>query len=193
MKPLLLSSLLLAFATRCFGSVTVTIDTKSLPNGTVGTAYSAAIQASGGCTPYKWSIASGSLPAGITATPSSSTTSLSLSGTPTDGSTSSFTVKVSGCLLGASQTTYSIVVQSAANHVVDLSWTGSTSNDVSGYNVYRAPDGANWEKINTDLVASTVYSDSTVANGSTYYYEITAVDTSGNESSKTAAVEVVIP
>ncbi len=195
MKSWLLSSLLFLFATQCFGAVTVTIETKSLPSGTVGTAYSAVIQASGGCTPYKWSLASGSLPAGITATPSSSTTSLTLSGTPTAGATSSFTIRVKSCLVGASKESYSVVVQSqaAVNHVVDLNWTASTSNDVTGYNVYRAPDGVNWEKINTDVIASTVYSDSAVADGSTYYYEVTAVDSSGNESSRTAAVQAVVP
>ena len=77
--------------------------------------------------------------------------------------------------------------------MVDLSWSGSTSSDVMGYNVYRAPDGVNWQRINASPVASTVYSDSTVANGATYYYSATAVDTSGNESSKSGAVEVVIP
>ena len=41
--------------------------------------------------------------------------------------------------------------------------------------------------------SSTLYSDSTVANGSTYYYAATAVDISGKESSKTAAVKAVIP
>lgn len=192
MKPLLLSSLLLLFATESFGSVIV-ISTNSLPNGTVGAAYSAVIQASGGCTPYAWSIVSGSLPAGITATPSSATTSLNLSGTPTNAATSSFTVSVKGCGRRVSKVSYNVVIQSAANHVVNLSWSASTSNDVSGYNVYRAPDGVNWQRINSTLIASTVYSDSTVANGSTYYYAATAVDINGNESSKTAAVKAVIP
>ena len=192
MKLWLLSSLLLLFATRCFGSV-ITISTQSLPNGTVGAAYSAVIQASGGCTPYSWSIVSGSLPAGITATPSSTTTTLNLSGTPTNAATTSFTVNAKGCGRHVARVSYNVVIQATANHVVDLSWSASTSNDVSGYNVYRAPDGVNWQRINSALIASTVYSDSTVANGSTYYYAATAVDINGNESSKTAPVQAVIP
>jgi hypothetical protein len=192
MKPWLLSSLLLLFVTRCFGSV-VAISTKSLPNGTVGAAYSAVIQASGGCTPYAWSIVSGSLPAGITATPSTTTKSLNLSGTPTTAATSSFTVDVKGCGGRVSQVSYNIIIQSTPNHVVDLSWSASTSNDVSGYNVYRAPDRVNWQRINTSVIAPTVYSDSTVANGSTYYYAATAVDINGNESAKSAAVQAVVP
>ena len=86
-----------------------------------------------------------------------------------------------------------MVIQATANHIVDLSWKASTSGDVAGYNVYRSSDAATWKKINVSTIASTLYSDSTVANGSTYYYAATAIDIYGHESSKTAAVKVVIP
>jgi hypothetical protein len=173
------------------GSVAIT--TSSVPNGTVKTAYSAVIKASGGCTPYKWVIASGALPAGVTATVPSTTTSLTLAGTPTTAATYSFAVKATECGGGVSQVSYKVVIQAAANHVVDLSWQASTSSNVVGYNVYRSPDGTTWKKINASLIASTLYSDSTVANSTTYYYAATAVDNSGHESSKTAAVKAVVP
>ena len=169
------------------------ITTASLPNGTVSTSYSAAVKASGGCTPYKWAIASGALPAGVTAKASSTTTSLNLTGTPTTAATDSFTVKVTGCSGGTSQLAYKVVIQATANHVVDLSWKASTSSDVTGYNIYRSPDGAAWKKINPSLIASTLYADSTVANGSTYYYAATAVDIYGHESNKTPSFKVIIP
>ena len=86
-----------------------------------------------------------------------------------------------------------VVIQASANHVVDLSWKASTSRDVTGYNLYRSPDGATWKKINASVIASTLYADSTVANGSTYYYAATAVDIYAHESSKTAPIKVVIP
>ena len=190
MKPWLFS-LLLLLGTRCFGNVAIT--TTSLPNDTVGNAYSAVIKASGGCTPYKWAIASGKLPAGVTAKASSTTTSLNLAGTPETAGTYSFAVKVTGCGAGASQVSYNVVIQGTANHVVDLSWNSSTSGDIAGYNVYRSPDRTSWTKINVSLIASTLYSDSTVANSSTYYYAATAVDIYGHESGKTATVKVVIP
>ena len=60
----------------------VAITTSSVPNGKVKTAYSAVIKASGGCTAYKWAIASGALPTGISTKVSSTTTSLNLVGTP---------------------------------------------------------------------------------------------------------------
>lgn len=171
----------------------LTITTTSVPNGTVGTAYSAVVAAGGSCTPYKWTIASGALPAGVTAKVSSTTTSVDLIGTPTTAATDSFALKVAACSGSSAETSYKVVVQTSANHVVDLSWKASTSTDVSGYNVYRSPDGSTWKKMNVSLVAFDLYSDSTVSNGSTYYYTATAVDVYGHESNKTAAIKVVVP
>lgn len=68
----------------------VQITTTSLPNGQVQVAYSATLQATGGTTPYTWSVSSGSLPAGLTLTASSG----AISGTPTTAGTSSFTIQV---------------------------------------------------------------------------------------------------
>ncbi len=171
----------------------VAITTTSLPNGTVNTGYSAVINASGGCTPYKWTLASGALPAGVTATVSSTTTSLNLSGTPTTAATDSLAIKVTGCGGHISVVSYNVAVQPTANHVVALNWNPSTANDVAGYNVYRGTNGTTWNRVNAGLVASTLYSDSTVANSTTYFYATTAVNVSGQESNKSASVEVVIP
>ena len=191
MKRWLFPLLLVVLASRCGANVIIT--TTSLPNGTVNTAYSAVINASGGCTPYKWAIASGALPAGVIAKVSSTTTSLSLTGTPTIAATYSFTEKVTGCVGVTSQVSYKVVIQATANHVVDLSWKASTSPDVAGYNVYRSLDGATWKKINVSLIASTLYGDSTVANGTTYYYAATAVDISGKESGKSSSIKAIVP
>jgi Putative Ig domain len=192
MKSGLLSLVLVVCVSPCM-SASVAITTSSVPNGTVKTSYAAAIKASGGCTPYKWAIASGALPAGITAKMSSTTTSLNLAGTPTRAATYSFAVKVTGCGGVVSQVSYRVVIQATANHVVDLSWKASTTTDVVGYNVYRSPDAATWKKMNGSLIGPTLYSDSTVANRTSYYYTATAVDVNGHESSKTAPVKAVIP
>jgi hypothetical protein len=192
MKSWLPSLLLIVFVSRFAGAV-VTITTTSVPNGTVNTTYSAVIKAGGGCTPYKWAVVSGALPAGLSAKASSTTTSLNLVGTPTTAATYNFAVKVTACGGGVSRKAYKVVIQAAANHVVELSWNASTSSGVIGYNVYRSLDRATWKKINPSLAASTLYSDSTVANGTTYYYAATAVDSSGHESIQTAPVKVVVP
>jgi hypothetical protein len=183
---------LLLLASPCLAS-SIAINTRTLPNGTVETSYSEVLKASGGCTPYKWAITSGSLPAGVTAKASSNTTALDLSGTPKTAATYTFAVKATGCGGSASQVSYKVVIQATANHVVDLNWKASTSSDIAGYNVYRGPNGTTWNKINPSLVGSTLYDDSTVANNTTYYYATTAVDTEGRESNKTPAVKAVIP
>ena len=77
------------------------ITTTSLPAGTVADAYAATLAASGGTSPYEWSLTSGSLPSGlslnaatgaITGTPSSPASQLSLTFKVTDSSSSTQTV-----------------------------------------------------------------------------------------------------
>jgi hypothetical protein len=59
---------------------------------TVGTFYTAACTATGGTSPYNWSISTGALPAGLTLTPSA--TSATISGTPTSPGPYSYTLQV---------------------------------------------------------------------------------------------------
>ncbi len=191
MKPSLLFSSLLLFCLQA--SAIVTISTSSLPNGTVGAPYSAAITAKSGCTPYLWTV-TGTLPTGVTFTPISSTRVLSLSGTPTTAGSYVFTALVKGCGGHTSQVSYTVAVQAAAVHLVNLNWSASSSTEIAGYNLYRGTDGVNWQKINLGgLIASTLYSDSSAANGTTYYYTATAVNLSGMESAKPTPIRVVIP
>jgi len=78
-------------------------------------------------------------------------------------------------------------------HSVSLSWTASTST-VSGYNVYRSTtSGTGYTKLNGGLVSVVDYTDSTVANTTTYFYVTTAVDGSGNESINSNEAVAVIP
>ena len=65
--------------------------TTSMPTGTVRVAYSAALSATGGTTPYTWSIAGGSLPGGLALNASSG----AITGTPTNAGTFTFTARVS--------------------------------------------------------------------------------------------------
>ncbi len=66
------------------------VTTTTLPAGIVGLPYSTTLAASGGTPPYTWSLATGSLPAGLSLAPNSGV----ISGTPTIATTSSFTVQV---------------------------------------------------------------------------------------------------
>jgi hypothetical protein len=82
----------------------------------------------------------------------------------------------------------------AASHTVNLTWTASTSQNVTGYNIYRGTtSGGPYTKINSALDASTNYTDSTVVNGQTYYYVTTAVNSSNEESTYSNQAQAVIP
>ena len=71
---------------------------------------------------------------------------------------------------------------------------GGSSPDVSGYNVYRsASKSGSYSKLNSSLNSDTSYTDTTVASGSTYYYATTAVNSSGQESTYSNLVKVVVP
>ena len=74
---------------------TLTITTKSLTDGIVGTAYSAHLDATGGTAPYLWAISKGTLPAGLTLTAATG----AIAGTPTtavDAASLTFRVTDSG-------------------------------------------------------------------------------------------------
>ena len=76
-----------ASCTVCSTSIT----TASLPNGQVGSLYSQTLTATGGTTPYNYTLIGGELPAGLGLDPSTGV----ISGTPTSSGTASLTVKVS--------------------------------------------------------------------------------------------------
>jgi Putative Ig domain len=67
----------------------VVISTTAPPSGTVGTAYSTTLTASGGTTPYSWTLASGTLPVGLSLSKGGT-----ISGTPTAVGVYNFTVQV---------------------------------------------------------------------------------------------------
>jgi hypothetical protein len=88
----------------------LSVTTTSLPNGTVGVAYSQTLAASGGTTPYSWSLTTGSLPAGLTLNASTG----AISGTPTAAGNSSFTVQVRDSAQATAPRQLSIFVNSAS-------------------------------------------------------------------------------
>jgi hypothetical protein len=75
------------------------ITTTSLPNGIAGSPYAQVLAATGGTTPYTWSLVSGTLPAGLTLTPGGA-----ISGIPTTAGPSNFTVKATDSTSPTAQT-----------------------------------------------------------------------------------------
>ncbi len=72
-------------------AVAPTITTATLASGQGGTAYSQALVATGGVTPYAWTVASGALPPGLLLPPSGV-----LAGEPLEAGTYGFRVRVTG-------------------------------------------------------------------------------------------------
>lgn len=71
---------------------------------------------------------------------------------------------------------------------VFLIWNENKERDLAGYYVYRSTrSGKDYARLTDKILDRTTFSDETVKAGVTYYYFITAVDRSGNES--TGSVE----
>ena len=108
--------------------VQLTVTTASLAGGTAGTSYSATVQASGGTTPYTWSVSSGTLPAGLTLNASSG----AISGTPTTAGTSSFTVQVRDSAATPATATKALTLTVAAAPVQLTVTTASLAGGTAG-------------------------------------------------------------
>jgi hypothetical protein len=81
----------------------------------------------------------------------------------------------------------------AIQHSVALSWNASTSS-ISGYNVYRgSQSGGPYTKVNSSLQSGTTFTDNNVQAGSTYFYVVTSVDASSQESAFSNQAVAVIP
>ena len=81
-------------------------------------------------------------------------------------------------------------------HSVSLGWTASTTTGVTSYNVYRAIYSGSacgsYTNIGSSPSSIPAYTDSVVADGTTYCYATTAVDPSG-ESAYSNVIQAVIP
>jgi hypothetical protein len=64
---------------------------------------------------------------------------------------------------------------------VRLIWTGSDAGDLAGYRIYRR-EGGDLRRLNVEPVATTEFTDTSVASGRTYVYRVVAIDKTGNES-----------
>jgi hypothetical protein len=82
----------------------------------------------------------------------------------------------------------------AIAHSAALTWTASTSTGVVGYNVYRGTQtGGPYTKLTASPVAVTSYTDTGVQAGANYYYVVTAVNSTGQESTYSNQVLATIP
>ena len=124
-------------------AASLVISTSSLPNGQIGTAYSSTLAATGGVSPYTWSLTSGALPAGltlnastgaITGTPSAAVASTPLTFKVTDSSSPALT-QTANLTLTVSPASLTISTSSLPNGqtAVAYSATLAASGGVSPY------------------------------------------------------------
>jgi Abnormal spindle-like microcephaly-assoc'd, ASPM-SPD-2-Hydin len=78
---------------------------------------------------------------------------------------------------------------------IALNWDApsSTSDPVTGYNVYRAVSGSSSYEVVKSGNSQTSYSDSTIKSGTTYQYYVTSLDSSGAESTPSNTATVAVP
>ena len=105
-------------------SLTVTINaalavatSSPMPVGQVGSTYNQSLSATGGVTPYSWSITTGSLPAGLSLDAGTG----AITGTATTAGTSSFTAKVTDVAAGTATKSLSITITSAGVNITTTS------------------------------------------------------------------------
>src|ERR1035438_5599100 len=84
------------------------------------------------------------------------------------------------------------VQASIAPNSVELNWERNTEEDLNGYRVYRAEGNGTLEKI-ADVSVVPSYSDRKAEHGKTWRYAISAVDRAGNESPRSAPIDVAMP
>ncbi|MBB5339847.1 beta strand repeat-containing protein [Tunturiibacter gelidoferens] len=174
------------------------ITTSAFAPGTQGTAYSASLLATGGTTPYAWSISTGSLPAGLSL---SSSTGL-ISGTPTASGTFNFTATVTDAENPAQTRSASAsLVIAAPALVINTSALPTGTQGVAYSNALAATGGTtpySWSITAGSLPAGLSLSSSTglisgtpTANG-TFNITVTVADASNPAQTKSAALSLVI-
>jgi|SRR5579859_6845154 len=145
------------------------------PSATGAASSGITINSSSLSSPVRLAVSgSGSSPTAATSA-SGSTTSTPSTSTGATSSTSSASTPTSGSPLS-----------------VKLSWNASTSS-VVGYHVYRgSASGGPYSRISSSAVTALGYEDASVQAGSRYYYVVSALDGSGDESaySNEAAADV---
>lgn len=76
---------------------------------------------------------------------------------------------------------------------VRLLWTASPEDDVIGYVAFRRQTGADFRRLTDREIVDVEYSDRTVEAGTTYDYQVAAVDRSGNQSEPGTSVIARVP
>jgi len=84
------------------------------------------------------------------------------------------------------------VLASSLNDTVRLQWAGNLESDLAGYHVYRSKyEQGPFERISNGLLIENNFTDTAVINDTTYYYAVTAIDSSDNESRFSEIIQAI--
>ncbi|MBB4728092.1 putative Ig domain-containing protein [Xanthomonas arboricola] len=136
-------------------AATLVLAQPTLPPAVRGSAYNQVLTASGGVAPYRYSIASGTLPTGLTLANDGT-----LSGTPTAQGTSSFTIAVADAGNASATQAYSFTVSDAAP--VAVADVAATMSDAAVTVAVTANDTGN---ITAIAIAAAPANGTAVVNG----------------------------
>jgi hypothetical protein len=158
----------------------------------VNTAYSQTLQATGGSTPYSWSIPSGSLPPGLSLTSSTAV----ISGTPSIVNIYNFRIRVTGTDGLYSEKDFSLTINPVGTtrpspptnlHIVQggggirLAWDPNQEKDLAGYKLYYGLSPWSFgEPIKLGKKNSYILQN--LVKGQRYYIALTAYDWGKHES-----------
>jgi hypothetical protein len=179
-------------------SSALAIQTSALAGGTVGASYSASLQASGGTTPYSWSIASGQLPPGLSLAASGQ-----ISGTPSTSGSYSFTVKVTdssspvqtataplSITVAAAPTSLAVTTSSLAGGKVGVSYS-ATLQASGGTTPYSWSLASGQLPPGLGLATSGQISGSPSASGQ-YSFTVKVQDSSSTPQTATASLSITV-
>jgi len=83
-----------------------------------------------------------------------------------------------------------------ASHEPPLVWDPNTESDLKGYNIYIGTQPGIYDSPNSPTFVDKAFNSTSIENlqeGETYYFAITAVDISGNESGPSEEITKTIP
>jgi hypothetical protein len=174
------------------------ITTVQLPDGLVGGPYSSALNASGGSTPYSWSVLSGSLPNGLTLNSAGS-----ISGTPTVAGSFPFTMQVKDAAGQSASGNFTINVVTAAAPTVSISSpasgatvsgtvavSGLASDGVGISSVQVAVDGGSYSNASGTNNWSFTLNSASLANGA--HSLIAKVNNTAGKSATSSLVDITV-